>query len=110
MNRLTPGQIKYLMNEWEYRHGESCIEYVGYGYAFNFAEYLMTRGYTFNEDYYDTFESLKDHITAYLDVVNAFDNYCYEEVLTYLEFPEYMSKFSTDEEYNNFISSLKEEN
>ena len=45
--KYTKEQISKLMVDWENRHGENCIEYIGYGDAYNFALFLLEKGYTF---------------------------------------------------------------
>ena len=43
--KYTKEQISKLMIDWENRHGENCIEYIGYGDAYNFALFLLEKGY-----------------------------------------------------------------
>ena len=109
--KYTKEQISKLMIDWENRHGENCIEYIGYGDAYNFALFLLEKGYTFLGDVCTKeISELKCGFCAYADTVWAFsdesENYDLENRLQFEVFPEYIVNKASETAYNNLIKHL----
>ena len=109
--KYTNEQISKLMVDWENRHGENCIEYIGYGDAYNFALFLLEKGYTFLGDVCTKeISELKCGFCAYADTVWAFsdesENYDLENQLQFEVFPEYIVNKASETAYNNLIKYL----
>lgn len=109
--KYTKEQISKLMVDWENRHGENCIEYIGYGDAYNFALFLLEKGYTFLGDVCTKeISELKCGFCAYADTVWAFsngsENYDLENRLQFEVFPEYIVNKASETAYNNLIKHL----
>ena len=109
--KYTKEQISKLMIDWENRHGENCIEYIGYGDAYNFALFLLEKGYTFLGDVCTKeISELKCGFCAYADTVWAFsdesENYDLENRLQFEVFPEYIVNKASETAYNDLIKHL----
>ena len=109
--KYTKEQISKLMVDWENRHGENCIEYIGYGDAYNFALFLLEKGYTFLGDVCTKeISELKCGFCAYADTVWAFsdesENYDLENQLQFEVFPEYIVNKASETAYNDLIKHL----
>ena len=109
--KYTKEQISKLMVDWENRHGENCIEYIGYGDAYNFALFLLEKGYTFLGDVCTKeISELKCGFCAYADTVWAFsdgsENYDLENRLQFEVFPEYIVNKASETAYNDLIKHL----
>ena len=109
--KYTKEQISKLMIDWENRHGENCIEYIGYGDAYNFALFLLEKGYTFLGDVCTKeISELKCGFCAYADTVWAFsdesEDYDLENRLQFEVFPEYIVNKASETAYNNLIKHL----
>ena len=109
--RYTKEQISKLMVDWENRHGENCIEYIGYGDAYNFALFLLEKGYTFLGNVCTKeISELKCGFCAYADTVWAFsnesENYDLENRLQFELFPEYIVNKASETAYNDLIKHL----
>ena len=109
--KYTKEQISKLMVDWENRHGENCIEYIGYGDAYNFALFLLEKGYTFLGDVCTKeISELKCGFCAYADTVWAFsdgsENYDLENRLQFELFPEYIVNKASETAYNDLIKHL----
>ena len=109
--KYTKEQISKLMVNWENRHGENCIEYIGYGDAYNFALFLLEKGYTFLGDVCTKeISELKCGFCAYADTVWAFsdesENYDLENRLQFEVFPEYIVNKASETAYNDLIKHL----
>ena len=109
--KYTKEQISKLMVDWENRHGENCIEYIGYGDAYNFALFLLEKGYTFLGDICTKeISELKCGFCAYADTVWAFsdesENYDLENRLQFEVFPEYIVNKASETAYNDLIKHL----
>ena len=109
--KYTKEQISKLMIDWENRHGENCIEYIGYGDAYNFALFLLEKGYTFLGNVCTKeFSELKCGFCAYADTVWAFsdegEDYDLENRLQFEVFPEYIVNKASETAYNNLIKHL----
>ena len=109
--KYTKEQISKLMIDWENRHGENCIEYIGYGDAYNFALFLLEKGYTFLGNVCTKeISELKCGFCAYADTVWAFsnesENYDLENRLQFEVFPEYIVNKASETAYNNLIKHL----
>ena len=109
--KYTKEQISKLMIDWENRHGENCIEYIGYGDAYNFALFLLEKGYTFLGDICTKeISELKCGFCAYADTVWAFsdgsENYDLENRLQFELFPEYIVNKASETAYNDLIKHL----
>ena len=109
--KYTKEQISKLMVDWENRHGENCIEYIGYGDAYNFALFLLEKGYTFLGDVCTKeISELKCGFCVYADTVWAFsdesENYDLENRLQFEVFPEYIVNKASETAYNNLIKHL----
>ena len=109
--KYTKEQISKLMIDWENRHGENCIEYIGYGDAYNFALFLLEKGYTFLGDVCTKeISELKCGFCAYADTVWAFsdesENYDLENQLQFEVFPEYIVNKASETAYNDLIKLL----
>ena len=109
--KYTKEQISKLMIDWENRHGENCIEYIGYGDAYNFALFLLEKGYTFLGDICTKeISELKCGFCAYADTVWAFsnesENYDLENRLQFEVFPEYIVNKASETAYNDLIKHL----
>ena len=109
--KYTKEQISKLMIDWENRHGENCIEYIGYGDAYNFALFLLEKGYTFLGDVCTKeISELKCGFCAYADTVWAFsdgsENYDLENRLQFELFPEYIVNKASETAYNDLIKHL----
>ena len=109
--KCTKEQISKLMVDWENRHGENCIEYIGYGDAYNFALFLLEKGYTFLGDICTKeISELKCGFCAYADTVWAFsdgsENYDLENQLQFELFPEYIVNKASETAYNDLIKHL----
>ena len=112
--KYTKEQISKLMVDWENRHGENCIEYIGYGDAYNFALFLLEKGYTFLGDVCTKeISELKCGFCAYADTVWAFsdesENYDLENRLQFEVFPEYIVNKASETAYNDLIKHLMNE-
>ena len=112
--KYTKEQISKLMVDWENRHGENCIEYIGYGDAYNFALFLLEKGYTFLGDVCTKeISELKCGFCAYADTVWAFsdesENYDLENRLQFELFPEYIVNKASETAYNDLIKHLMNE-
>ena len=112
--KYTKEQISKLMIDWENRHGENCIEYIGYGDAYNFALFLLEKGYTFLGDVCTKeISELKCGFCAYADTVWAFsnesENYDLENRLQFEVFPEYIVNKASETAYNDLIKHLMNE-
>ena len=112
--KYTKEQISKLMIDWENRHGENCIEYIGYGDAYNFALFLLEKGYTFLGDVCTKeISELKCGFCAYADTVWAFsdesENYDLENRLQFEVFPEYIVNKASETAYNDLIKHLMSE-
>ena len=112
--KYTKEQISKLMIDWENRHGENCIEYIGYGDAYNFALFLLEKGYTFLGDICTKeISELKCGFCAYADTVWAFsdesENYDLENRLQFEVFPEYIVNKASETAYNDLIKHLMNE-
>ena len=112
--KYTKEQISRLMVDWENRHGENCIEYIGYGDAYNFALFLLEKGYTFLGDVCTKeISELKCGFCAYADTVWAFsdesENYDLENRLQFEVFPEYIVNKASETAYNDLIKHLMNE-
>ena len=109
--KYTKEQISKLMIDWENRHGENCIEYIGYGDAYNFALFLLEKGYTFLGDICTKeISELKCGFCAYADTVWAFsnesENYDLENQLQFEVFPESIVNKASETAYNDLIKHL----
>ena len=109
--KYTKEQISKLMIDWENRHGENCIEYIGYGDAYNFALFLLEKGYTFLGNVCTKeISELKCGFCAYADTVWAFsdesENYDLENRLQFEVFPEYIVNKASETAYNDLIKHL----
>ena len=109
--KYTKEQISKLMIDWENRHGENCIEYIGYGDAYNFALFLLEKGYTFLGNVCTKeISELKCGFCAYADTVWAFsdesEDYDLENRLQFEVFPEYIVNKASETAYNNLIKHL----
>ena len=109
--KYTKEQISKLMIDWENRHGENCIEYIGYGDAYNFALFLLEKGYTFLGNIcIKEISELKCGFCAYADTVWAFsdkgEDYDLENRLQFEVFPEYITNKASETAYNNLIKHL----
>ena len=109
--KYTKEQISKLMVDWENRHGENCIEYIGYGDAYNFALFLLEKGYTFLGDVCTKeISELKCGFCAYADTIWAFsdesENYDLENQLQFEVFPEYIVNKASETAYNDLIKHL----
>ena len=109
--KYTKEQISKLMIDWENRHGENCIEYIGYGDAYNFALFLLEKGYTFLGDVCtEEISELKCGFCAYADTVWAFsdesENYDLKNRLQFEVFPEYIVNKASETAYNDLIKHL----
>ena len=109
--KYTKEQISKLMVDWENRHGENCIEYIGYGDAYNFALFLLEKGYTFLGNVCTKeISELKCGFCAYADTVWAFsnesENYDLENRLQFEVFPEYIVNKASETAYNDLIKHL----
>ena len=109
--KYTKEQIRKLMVDWENRHGENCIEYIGYGDAYNFALFLLEKGYTFLGNVCTKeISELKCGFCAYADTVWAFsdesENYDLENRLQFEVFPEYIVNKASETAYNDLIKYL----
>ena len=109
--KYTKEQISKLMVDWENRHGENCIEYIGYGDAYNFALFLLEKGYTFLGNICTKeISELKCGFCAYADTVWAFsdgsENYDLENRLQFELFPEYIVNKASETAYNDLIKHL----
>ena len=109
--KYTKEQISKLMVDWENRHGENCIEYIGYGDAYNFALFLLEKGYTFLGDVCTKeISELKCGFCAYADTLWAFsdesENYDLENRLQFEVFPEYIVNKASETAYNDLIKHL----
>ena len=109
--KYTKEQISKLMVDWENRHGENCIEYIGYGDAYNFALFLLEKGYAFLGDVCaKEISELKCGFCAYADTVWAFsdegEDYDLENRLQFEVFPEYITNKASETAYNNLIKHL----
>ena len=109
--KYTKEQISKLMVDWENRHGENCIEYIGYGDAYNFALFLLEKGYTFLGNVCTKeISELKCGFCAYADTVWAFsdegEDYDLEKRLQFEVFPEYITNKASETAYNNLIKHL----
>ena len=109
--KYTKEQISKLMVDWENRHGENCIEYIGYGDAYNFALFLLEKGYTFlGAVCTKEISELKCGFCAYADTVWAFsdesENYDLENRLQFEVFPEYIVNKASETAYNDLIKHL----
>ena len=109
--KYTKEQISKLMLDWENRHGENCIEYIGYGDAYNFALFLLEKGYTFlGSICTKEISELKCGFCAYADTVWAFsdesEDYDLENRLQFEVFPEYIANKASETAYNNLIKHL----
>ena len=109
--KYTKEQISKLMVDWENRHGENCIEYIGYGDAYNFALFLLEKGYTFLGDVCTKeISELKCGFCAYADTVWAFsdesENYDLENRLQFEVFSEYIVNKASETAYNDLIKHL----
>ena len=112
--KYTKEQISKLMVDWENRHGENCIEYIGYGDAYNFALFLLEKGYTFLGNVCTKeISELKCGFCTYADTVWAFsdegENYDLENRLQFEVFPEYITNKASETAYNNLIRHLMDE-
>ena len=112
--KYTKEQISKLMIDWENRHGENCIEYIGYGDAYNFALFLLEKGYTFLGDVCTKeISELKCGFCAYADTIWAFsdesEDYDLENQLQFEVFPEYIVNKASKTAYNNLIKHLMDE-
>ena len=112
--KYTKEQISKLMVDWENRHGENCIEYIGYGDAYNFALFLLEKGYTFLGNVCTKeISELKYGFCAYADTVWAFsdegEDYDLENRLQFEVFPEYIVNKASKTAYNNLIRHLMDE-
>ena len=112
--KYTKEQISKLMVDWENRHGENCIEYIGYGDAYNFALFLLEKGYTFLGNVCTKeISELKCGFCAYADTVWAFsdesENYDLENRLQFEVFPEYIVNKASETAYNDLIKHLMNE-
>ena len=112
--KYTKEQISKLMVDWENRHGENCIEYIGYGDAYNFALFLLEKGYTFLGDICTKeISELKCGFCAYADTIWAFsdesEDYDLENQLQFEVFPEYIVNKASKTAYNNLIKHLMDE-
>ena len=112
--KYTKEQISKLMIDWENRHGENCIEYIGYGDAYNFALFLLEKGYTFLGNVCTKeISELKCGFCAYADTVWAFsdesENYDLENRLQFEVFPEYIVNKASETAYNDLIKHLMNE-
>ena len=109
--KYTKEQISKLMIDWENRHGENCIEYIGYRDAYNFALFLLEKGYTFLGNVCTKeISELKCGFCAYADTVWAFsdgsENYDLENRLQFEVFPEYIVNKASETAYNDLIKHL----
>ena len=112
--KYTKEQISKLMVDWENQHGENCIEYIGYGDAYNFALFLLEKGYTFLGDVCTKeISELKCGFCAYADTIWAFsdesEDYDLENQLQFEVFPEYIVNKASKTAYNNLIKHLMNE-
>ena len=109
--KYTKEQISKLMIDWENQHEENCLEYIGYGDAYNFALFLLEKGYTFLGDISTKeISELKCGFCAYADTIWAFsdesENYDLENQLQFEVFPEYIVNKASETAYNDLIKHL----
>ena len=115
MKREEPAMIIKFMEEYESSFGEECLEYINcLGRGRDFANFILSEGYKLGNTPAEIESELDEaatRITAYYDVIDQFYTFNDENVEIYEEikwkvFPEYASKYATDEEYEHIINCL----
>lgn len=115
MNRGISAMIVDLMEAYESREGEDCLEYLNcLGRGRDFANFILSKGYKLGNTWAEVESELAEAaagITAYYDVIDQFatfnngDDEVYEEI-KWKVFPEYVSKCATEKECDHIINSL----